>query len=70
MNKIDQVTKIVIMLFRGGCALRLILCFIKLVSADDEAATYKRRIKNVVIAYVIVECVWQLKDLALHYFGG
>ncbi len=37
-------------------------------SADEEQGTYKRRIRNSLIAVAINELVWVIKDLVISYF--
>lgn len=41
---------------------------IRLSGAEEEQTQYKKRAKNTVIFYVLAECIWQIKDLALYYY--
>lgn len=68
MVTIDDITKAVIILVRLGVVARVAFCMVKLIGADDEAAKYKTRARNAVIFYIIAECCWALKDLAMYYY--
>ena len=67
---IDNITNALIVLVRLGVAARFIFCMVKLAGAEEEAAKYKKRAKNAVIFAILSECVWALRDLALHYYRG
>lgn len=68
MITIDDISMAVIALLRLGAAFRFIYCMIRLQSAEDEAAQFKKRARNTVIFYVIAECVWQLKEIVFYYY--
>lgn len=68
MISIDDISMAVIALLRLGAAFRFIYCMIRLQSAEDEAAQFKKRAKNSVIFYIIAECVWQLKEIVFYYY--
>ena len=53
---------------RLGVAARFIFCMLKLIGAEDEATRYKKRAKNAVLFWIIAECVWIIKDLAIYYY--
>lgn len=65
---IDDLSNAVILLVRAGAVFRLVYCFIRLISAEEEATQYKKRAKNTVIFYVLAECIWQIKDIVLYYY--
>lgn len=68
MITLDDISMAVIALLRLGAAFRFVYCMVRLQSAEDEAAQFKKRAKNTVIFYIIAECVWQLKDIAFYYY--
>ena len=68
MQMIDEVSKAVIWLIRGGAAFRLCYCLFRMISADDESVMYKKRAKNTVIFYIIAECVWVIKAVIMNYY--
>ena len=69
MITIDDISTAVIVLLRLGAVFRFIYCMIRLQSAEDEAAQFKKRAKNTVIFYIIAECVWQLKEIIFYYYS-
>ncbi len=68
MQTIEELSNLLINLIRAGLGFRIIYCCIRLMSADEEQGTYKRRIRNSLIAVVINELVWVIKDLVIAYF--
>jgi len=69
MSLVDQMSQAIIWLLRAGCAFRVVYCCFRLISNEEEAQSYKSRIRNVLIFYVIAECIFQIKDLIIHYLG-
>ncbi len=68
MDTIHQISQILINLIRAGLGMRVIYCCIRLMFAEEEQGTYKRRIRNSLIAVVVNELVWVIKDLVTAYF--
>ena len=68
MQTIEEISKLLINIIRAGLGFRVIYCCIMLMTADEEQGMYKRRIKNSLIAVVINELVWVIKDLVISYF--
>ena len=64
----DDISTAIIMLVRIGAVARFIYCMVRLQSAEEEAAQYKKRARNTIIFYVIAESIWQIKDLILYYY--
>ena len=69
MQYIDDISKAVIILIRVGAACRVIFCLIRMMTAEEEAAQYKKRIRNTIVFYIIAELAFVLKDLIIHYFS-
>jgi len=69
MQYIDDISTAVIILIRAGAACRVIFCFIRMMTAEEEALQYKKRIRNTIIFYIIAELAFVIKDLAIHYFS-
>ncbi len=65
----DDISNAIIALVRIGAVARFIYCLIRLESAEEQAAQYKKRAVNAVIFYIIAECIWQIKDLILYYYS-
>ena len=68
MDLVNQISLVLIDLIRVGAVFRLVYCLFRLISAEDEAATYKKRARNVVIFYIIAELIFQLKDIIIRYY--
>jgi hypothetical protein len=69
LQYIDEISKAVIILIRAGAAFRVVFCLVKLVTAEDEAAQYKKRIRNTLVFYVIAELAFVVKDLIIAYYS-
>ena len=65
---IDNVSQAVIIIIRVGAIFRVAFCFFRLLTAEEEAAQYRKRIKHVLLFYVLAECAFLLKDLILAYY--
>lgn len=70
MITLDDISMAVISLIRLGAVFRFIHCMIRLQSAEEEQARYKKRAKNIVVFYVIAECIWQIKEIIFYYYGA
>lgn len=57
-----------IILIRVGAILRVVYCFISMGADEEQSKTYKKRIKNTIIFYIMAECIWIIKDLVLDYY--
>ena len=69
MISMDDISKAIIALVRIGAVARFIYCMIRLESAEDQAAQYKKRMINTIVFYIIAESIWQIKDLILYYYS-
>ncbi len=65
----DDISNAIIALVRIGAVARFIYCLIRLESAEDQAAQYKKRMINTIVFYIIAESIWQIKDLILYYYS-
>ena len=68
MDLLKQMADAFVLLIRVGAAFRLVYCIIRMGMNDEEAGMYKKRVRNVVVFYVIAECIWQIKELVFDYF--
>lgn len=68
MQTINDISALLINVIRAGLGFRIIYCCIQLMAADEEQGMYKRRIKNSIIAVIVNELVWVIKDLVISYF--
>lgn len=68
MDLLKEMADAFILLIRVGAVFRVVYCLVRMGMNEMEAAMYKKRAKNTVLFYVIAECVWELKELAVGYF--
>lgn len=69
MNQIRDISDYLIILIRAGAVLRIIYCFTRIAGTDEEQPMYRKRIRNVIIFYILAEAVWMIKDLMTGYFA-
>lgn len=69
MITMNDISNAIIALVRLGAVARFIYCLIRLESAEDQAAQYKKRMINTIVFYIIAESIWQIKDLILYYYS-
>ena len=69
MSLVTDISKAVIWLIRLGAVFRVAYCCFRLGTNEEEAQSFKARIKNVLVFYIIAEGIFQIKDLIIHYFS-
>lgn len=69
MQYVDNISTAVIALIRAGAVCRVVFCLIKLIASEDEAAQYKKRIKNTLVFYIVAELAFVIKNIIIHYFS-
>ena len=69
MQYIDDISAVVLILIRAGAACRVVLCLIKLMTAEEEAAQYKKRLRNTLMFYIVAELAFVIKDIVINYFA-
>jgi hypothetical protein len=69
MSYIDNISKVVIVLIRAGAAFRVTFCFIRLMTTEEEAPQFKKRIRNTIAFYIMAELAFVIKDLAIYHFS-
>ncbi|MBU5676905.1 mercury transporter [Alkaliphilus sp. MSJ-5] len=70
MDILDEISQLFIWLTRVGVIFRVAFCFFKKIGNDEEAAVYNKRMKNAITFYILAESIFQIKDIAMYYFGG
>jgi len=69
LSMIDDISNVVLILIRVGTVFRVGYCLLRLVTAEEEAIQYKKRIRNTIIFYILAESAFVLKDIFMHYFS-
>jgi len=68
MALVDEMALAFILLIRAGAGLRIIYCFISIASDEEQAVTYKKRIKHTLVFYILAESVYIIRDIVLFYY--
>jgi hypothetical protein len=69
LDYVDQISKAVLLLIRAGAVFRVVFCLVKLMTAEEEAPQYKKRIRNTLVFYILAELAFVVKDLIIAYYG-
>lgn len=65
---VNEISNVLIWLLRFGCIFRVVFCLIRSSISEEDAGAYKKRMKSVIIFYILAELVWEVKDLILAYY--
>ena len=68
MSLVDDISYTVLILIRAGAVCRVAYCFLRLVTAEEEAVQFKKRIRNTLIFYLLAESAFVLRNLFIGYF--
>lgn len=68
MDLINELSTVIIMLIRAGVVFRIVYCCIRIITTSEDVAIYRKRIKNVIVGYILAELIFQLKDIILNYY--
>jgi len=69
MPAIDEISNAILIVIRVGAVCRIVYCFLRLATAEEETAQYKKRIRNTLLFYVLAESAFVLKDIFMNYFS-
>jgi hypothetical protein len=67
LNRVKEISDLLIWLLRAGTGFRLVFCLLRLMGNEEEAQSYKKRAIHVVVFYILAESVWQIKNLIIFY---
>lgn len=68
MKEIDELSSFLVWCIRTGIGIKVIYSFIKMMHGE-EIEIHKARIEKAVLFLILAECIWQLKNIAIYYFG-
>ena len=68
MDRLTEMTDAFVLLIRMGAVLRVVYCFIYIAVDEEQAASYKRRLKHTVVFYILAESIWQIKEIVISYY--
>lgn len=70
MELLAELAVAFIALIRIGAVLRIVYCLIAMGMDEEQSASYKKRLKNTLVFYIMAESIWILRDLVMSYYGG
>lgn len=68
MDRLTEMADSFLLLIRIGAVLRVVYCFIYIAVDEEQAASYKRRLKHTVVFYILAESIWQIKEIVISYY--
>ena len=68
MDVIKELADAFLVLIRAGTVMRVVYSFVMLSSNEDEEKSYKKKIRNVIIFYILAELSYAIKDMMLDYY--
>lgn len=68
-SQIDQLSYILQGLISTGLGMRVVYLLIKLMHEDEEAARYRKRLKNTVVFAIIAQVPFVVRDIIISYLS-
>lgn len=68
MDILKELAETFLILIRCGTAFRVVYCFIMIGTDEENEKAYKRKMRNVIIFYILAECCYLVKDLITIYY--
>jgi hypothetical protein len=66
---VDTISLLMRNLILAGVIFRVVFCSIKIMTSDEEASQYKRRMRNAVVFGILSVIAYSLKNIMLRYFA-
>ena len=70
METIQGFITLLLILIPAGGGARIVYCALAMTADQENSASYKRRIRNLIIFIILAECVSGILALVASYFGG
>ena len=68
MEIIKELSDVFLILIRAGTLMRIVYSFVMMSSNEDEEKSYKKKIRNVLIFYILAELSYVIKDIMFDYY--
>jgi hypothetical protein len=68
MDTINEISGFIQILILLGVTARIIFCFIRLQSAEEDSGLYKKRLKHALLFLILSQLAFVIKDMMLTYF--
>ena len=68
MEIIKELSDAFLVLIRAGTLMRIVYSFVMMSSNEDDEKSYKKKIRNVLIFYILAELSYVIKDIMFDYY--
>lgn len=68
MDVLKELSSVFLILIRSGTVLRVVYCFVMMGTDEELEKTYKKKIRNVIVFYVLAESCYVIKDVITIYY--
>ena len=68
MERLNEISRYLQGLILLGVTLRVIFCFVRLQSAEEERELYKKRIKHAIMFLIFSQLAFVIKDIVVSYY--
>ncbi|QUH31109.1 mercury transporter [Vallitalea guaymasensis] len=68
MDMIKELSDAFLILIRSGTVFRVIYCFVMMGTDEENEKAYKKKIRNVIVFYILAESCYVIKDLVTKYY--
>ncbi len=68
MEIIKELSDAFLIFIRAGTLMRIVYSFVMMSSNEDEEKSYKKKIRNVLIFYILAELSYVIKDIMFVYY--
>ncbi len=69
MDILKELADTFLILIRCGTTFRVVYCFVMKGTDEENEKAYKKKIRNVIIFYILAECCYVIKDLITNYYA-
>lgn len=68
MDILKELADAFLIVIRSGAVLRVIYCFVMMGTDEENEKAYKKKIRNIIIFYILAESCYIIKDLITKYY--
>lgn len=68
MDLLKELSDAFLILIRVGVVLRVVYCFILMGANEEDEKAYKKKIRNIIIFYILAESCYAIKDMMFSYY--
>lgn len=68
MDILKELSSVFLILIRSGTVLRVVYCFVMMGTDEELEKAYKKKIRNVIVFYVLAESCYVIKDVITSYY--